>query len=132
METEALSPIQPATRTRSAMMIEHSPVRVLLLSDHRLLRDALARALKRQADISLVGAHESSLGITAEVIESSCHVLLLDPVNNGFGTQVIDHLQDRFSNLRVVMIDRDAKVADVISAILPGSRTCHDLGNPRL
>jgi hypothetical protein len=57
-------------------------------------------------------------------------VLLLDPVNNAFDAQVLDHLEDRFSNLRIVMIDREAKIADVISAILPGSRTCHDLGNP--
>jgi len=105
-------------------MTPHTPVRVLLLSDHRLLRDALARALKSQADISLVGAHESSLGITPEVIDSTCDVLLLDPVNNALDTQVLDHLQDRFTKLRIVMIDMGAKVADVISAILSGSRTC--------
>lgn len=123
METEALSPIQPATRTRSAVMTPHTPVRVLLLSDHRLLRDALARALKSQADISLVGAHESSLGIAPEIIESTCDVLLLDPVNNALDTQVLDHLQDRFTKLRIVMIDMEAKVEDVISAILSDSRT---------
>lgn len=124
METEVLSPIQPATRTRSAVTTPHTPVRVLLLSDHRLLRDALGRALKSQADISLVGVHESSLGITSEIIESTCDVLLLDPVNNALDTQVLDHLPDRFTKLRIVMIDMDAKVEDVISAILSGSRTC--------
>jgi DNA-binding NarL/FixJ family response regulator len=123
METEVLSPIQPATRTRSAVITPHTPVRVLLLSDHRLLRDALGRALKSQADISLVGAHESSLGNAPE-IESTCDVLLLDPVNNALDTQVLDNLQDRFTNLRIVMIDMEAKVADVISAILSGSRAC--------
>ena len=123
METEALAAIQPATRTRSAVMTPHTPVRVLLLSDHRLLRDALTRALKSQADISLVGAHESSNGITGEIIESTCDVLLLDPVNNALDTQVLDHLQEKFTNLRIVKIDMEAKVADVISAILSGSRT---------
>ena len=57
------------------------PIRVFLLSDHRLLRDALARSVGSQADISLVGAQESSLSITAEMIESTCDVLLVDPVN---------------------------------------------------
>ena len=123
METEALSAIQPATRTRSAVMTPHAPVRVLLLSDHRLLRDALTRALKSQADISVVGAHESSNGITGEIIESTYDVLLLDPVNNALDTQVLDHLQEKFRNLRIVMIDMEAKVADVISAILSGSPT---------
>ena len=101
----------------------HIPIRVFLLSDHRLLRDALARSLGSQADISLVGAQESSLSITAEMIESTCDVLLVDPVNTTeLDTYVLDRVQDAFSDLRVVMIDREAKIADVISAILPGSR----------
>jgi len=132
METEILSPIQPASGTRSAVTTLHTPVRVLLLSDHRLLRDALARALKSQADISLVGAHASSVGIAAEIREATCDVLLLDPVNNALDTRVLDHLEDRFSNLRIVMIDREARIADVISAILSGSRTCQERGNPHL
>ena len=101
----------------------HIPIRVFLLSDHRLLRDALARSLGSQADISLVGAQESSLSITAEMIESTCDVLLVDPVNTTeLDTCVLDRVQDAFSDLRVVMIDREAKIADVISAILPGCK----------
>jgi hypothetical protein len=101
----------------------HIPIRVFLLSDHRLLRDALARSLGSQANISLVGAQESSLSITAEMIESTCDVLLVDPViTTELDSYVLDRLQVAFSDLRVVMIDREAKIADVISAILPGLR----------
>ena len=108
----------------------HIPIRVFLLSDHRLLRDALARSLGSQADISLVGAQESSLSITAEMIESTCDVLLVDPVNTTeLDTYVLDRVQDAFSDLRVVMIDREAKIADVISAILPGSRPSKHLSH---
>jgi len=108
----------------------HIPIRVFLLSDHRLLRDALARSLGSQADISLVGAQESSLSITAEMIESTCDVLLVDPVNTTeLDTCVLDRVQDAFSDLRVVMIDREAKIADVISAILPGSRPSKHLSH---
>jgi DNA-binding NarL/FixJ family response regulator len=100
----------------------HVPVRVFLLSDHRLLCDALARSLESQADISLVGSQESSFSITSEMIESTCDVLLVDPVCiAGLDTYVLDRLQEAFSDLRVVMIDREAKIADLISAILPGS-----------
>jgi len=99
----------------------HVPVRVFLLSDHRLLRDALTRSLGSQADISFVGSQESSFSITAEMIESTFDVLLVDPVSIvGLDTYVLDRLQEAFSNLRVVVIDREAKIADVISAILPG------------
>jgi hypothetical protein len=108
----------------------HIPIRVFLLSDHRLLRDALARSLGSQADISLVGTQESSLSITAEKIESTCDVLLVDPVNpTELDTYVLDRLQVAFSDLRVVMIDREAKIADVISAILPGSRPSKHLSH---
>jgi len=94
------------------------PIRVFLLSDHGLLRDALARSLRSQADISLVGTQESSLSITAEMIESTCDVLLVDPVNTTeLDTHVLNRLQGAFSDLRVVMIDRKAKIADLISAI---------------
>jgi DNA-binding NarL/FixJ family response regulator len=106
----------------------HVPIRVFLLSDHRLLRDALARSLGSQADISLVGAQESSLSITAEMIGSTCDVLLVDPVNTTeLDTHVLDRLRDAFSDLRVVMIDREAKIADVITAVLPGSRPSKNL-----
>jgi DNA-binding NarL/FixJ family response regulator len=96
------------------------PIRVFLLSDHRLLREALTRSLESQPDISLVGAQESSFSITAEMIESTCDVLLVDPVSiRGLDNCVLDRLQEAFSGLRVVMIDREAKIADIISAILP-------------
>lgn len=96
----------------------HTPIRVFLLSDHRLLREALARSLGSQADISLVGAQESSFSITAEMIESTCDVLLVDPVKTELHTYVLDRQQDAFPDLKVVMIDRETKIADIISAIL--------------
>jgi hypothetical protein len=68
-----------------------------------------------------VGSQESSFSVTAEMIESTFDVLLVDPVSIvGLDTYVLDRLQEAFSNLRVVVIDREAKIADVISAILPG------------
>ena len=106
------------------------PIRVFLLSDHRLLREALARSFRSQTDISLVVAQESSFSITAEMIESTCDVLLVDPVSiTGLDTYVLDRLQEAFSNLRVVTIDREAKIADIISAILPVSRPSKDLSH---
>lgn len=127
METQTQWPTQPVTRTRSIMTTPHIPIRVFLLSDHRLLRDALARTLKNQAEISLVGAQECSRNTIAEVIESGCDVLLVDPVNtSAFDSQVLDQLQDAFSHLKIVMIEMEAKSADIIAAILSGARTLQD------
>jgi len=129
MEAQTLLPLQPATTTRSVVGTPHLPIRVFLLSDHQLLRGALARTLKNQVGISLVDAQQSSSSITAEIIESACDVLLVDPVNtHALDTHDLDHLQDRFPNLRIVMINMEAKIADIISAIFSGSRTCLELG----
>jgi hypothetical protein len=124
-----LLPIRPAIITRPVTMTPDHPIRLFLLSDHQLLREALARALRTQAGIFLVGAQKSSLSIAAEINESTSEVLLLDPVDtSALDTQILDHLQDAFSSLRIVMIDREAKIADVIPAILFGSRPCQDQG----
>lgn len=101
----------------------HIPIRVFLLSDHRLLREALARSLESQAAISLVGTQESSFSIAVEIIDSTCDVLLVDSDNmTELDAYALDCLQQAFSDLRVVKIDREAKIADIISAILPVSR----------
>lgn len=126
MGAQTALPTQPATTNRSIMTNPHLPIRVFLLSDHRLLRGALARALRSRADISLVSAQESSLNITADIVESTCDVLLVGPLNTrAFDNQVFDQLQNAISNLRIVMIEMEATVADVVSAILSGSQ---DLG----
>ena len=130
METQTQWPTQPATTSRSRMTTPQIPIRVFLLSDHRLLRDALARTLKNQTQISLVAAQECSPNTIAEIIESSCDVLLVDPVNTrAFDSQVLDQLQDAFSHLKIVTIEMEAKSADIIAAILSGSRTLQDLGH---
>ena len=130
MEGQTLLPIEPTTTTRSITTPPHIPIRVFLLSDHRLLREALARALKNQVDISLVGAQASSRNVTSEIIKSACDVLLVDPVNtSAFDSQVLDQLQSAFSDLRVVRIEMEAKIAEVISAILSGSSSYRDLGH---
>ncbi len=124
MQGQTPLPIQHVAATKSITMTPHIPIRVFLLSDHRLLRDALARALKGQADISLVGTQESSLNTVADIIASTCDVLLVDPVNRStLNPEFPDHLQDALSNLRIIMIDMEAKIADVISAILSASPT---------
>lgn len=129
METQTLLPNQPATTTRSITMTPHFPIRVFLVSGHQLLREALARALKNQAAILLVGAQES-FDSSAQIIESTCDVLLVDPVNTrALDRQVLDHLQILLSNLRIVVIDMEATMADVISAIVAGSRTYSGLGH---
>lgn len=122
MELQTLLPVQSATTTSSIIMTLPVPIRVFLLSGHRLLREALARALKNQASIALVGAQKPSLNTTVDIIKSTCDVLLVDPANASASNRlVLDRSQNAISNLRIVTIEREATIADTISAILSAS-----------
>jgi DNA-binding NarL/FixJ family response regulator len=111
----------------------HSPVRLFLLSDRTLLRESLARALRNQASILLVGAEEFSAAKVAEVVESACDVLLVDPfIVALFDAQILDR-PGRFSNLRILKIEMDAGIADIISQIVSVTSSDGFLGGlPRL
>jgi len=110
-------PMQHATKIRS-IRPRHIPIRVFLLSNHRLLRDALARILQNQSDFLLVGAQESFAAMPSEIIESACEVLLVDPVNIGpLDRQILNQLQNALSNVKIVPIDMEGRIGDVISAI---------------
>jgi two-component system, NarL family, response regulator DegU len=57
----------------------HSPeVKVCLISDNRLLRDSLARLLRKQAGICVNGVLRSSEPAQAQILESGCNVVLTD------------------------------------------------------
>jgi DNA-binding NarL/FixJ family response regulator len=100
------------------MLMPHSPVRVFLLSDHRLFRESLARVLRHDAGILLVGAEEFSAALVAEIVESTCDVLLVDPVIMAlFDAQLLDK-PSRCSNLRILKIEMAASIADLISLIV--------------
>src|ERR1700747_1772332 len=109
---------QPVSSTGLRMLVQDSRVRVFVLSNLTLLREGLARVLKRKSNISLFSAQEFSLSAIAESVESTCNVLLVDPLNtNGLYSQIFDQLEDAFPNLRIVTMDKEANIADLISAI---------------
>lgn len=109
----------PVAGADKSVPIPHSPVRVLLLSDCRLLREAFARALKDFAGISLVGAQELSAATAPEIIAAGCDVLLMDPVNiNKFDNSILDQLQGRIFDFQILFIELEARISDVLSSIL--------------
>jgi len=100
-------------------MGQYFPVRVFLLSDCRLLREAFGRALKNHGEIVLVGAQPFSAATPAHIIESACDVLLMDPVNiSAFDARILDALKAIFSEVRIVIIDRESRISDVFSSVL--------------
>jgi DNA-binding NarL/FixJ family response regulator len=58
--------------------ILQSPIRVFLLIENRLLREALMRLLRRRSDILIVGQGNLEEVNHSMVVESNCSVLVLD------------------------------------------------------
>ena len=82
------------------------------------MRESLARVLRNDAGILLVGAEEFSAALVAEIVESTCDVLLVDPVIMAlFDAQLLDK-PSGCSNLRILQIEMEAGITDLISRIV--------------
>ncbi len=55
-----------------------SPVRVFLLLENRLLRESLARQLRRRGEFLVVGECGKEHSCPQELIDSTCHVTVMD------------------------------------------------------
>lgn len=123
MHTQTLLAM-PVGEANKSVPIPHRPVRVFLLSDCRLLREAFARVLKDYAGISLVGAQEFSAVTAAEIIAAGCNMLLIDPVNvSKFDSQILDDLQGRIFDFQILFIQLEARISEILSSILKLARS---------
>lgn len=110
--------LTPASGAAESRMGPYFPIRVFLLSDCKLLREAFARALQNHTEIVLVGARQFSATTPADIAESGCDVLLMDPVITLFDTQNLDALKAIFFDLKIVIVDWQAGITDALSSII--------------
>lgn len=90
------------------MTTSHAPIRVFLLSDSRFVREALARVMRKAADIVVADARPYSVDVPAAIIDSSCDVLLTDSASLlALDSQASDRLRSSLSQLKVVVIEID-------------------------
>lgn len=95
---------------------------VFLLAGNRLLREALARVLKKRGDITVVGAAAYSPQALKEIAESGCDVLVLDSLTStlsdlGFVREAIRSVPE----LRVVLIGMDEEESTFLKAVRAGA-----------
>lgn len=103
-----------------------SQIRVLLVDDHQLLTDALARLLAQEADIKVVGVAGSVAAVRA-VTTSRLDVALMDyRLPDGTGAEATRAIKARWPRARVIMltaISDDATILDSIQAGADGYLT---------
>jgi DNA-binding NarL/FixJ family response regulator len=94
---------------------------VFLVTENRLLREALMRIFGEKSDLCLVGATALSPYIVREVASSGAHVLLSDSGASILSDlQIIPELRTAAPHLRVVLIGMEADSTTFVKAVRAG------------
>jgi DNA-binding NarL/FixJ family response regulator len=96
-------------------------VDVFLLTENRLLREALMRIFGEKSDLALVGAAPFSPQLVREVAITRARVLLSDSGLNSFtDLQIIPELRKELPDLKVLLIGMEADPATFLRAVRAG------------
>ena len=116
----------PGTVSRPDSSPSPRPVRVLLVDDHRLVLESLARVLGEEPDIDIVGT-ATTVAEAKEVAREPLDVVLMDyRLPDGTGVEATRAIKARWPASRVVMltaVDDDETVLESIQAGADGYLT---------
>jgi DNA-binding NarL/FixJ family response regulator len=94
---------------------------VFLLTENRLLREALMRIFGEESDLYLVGAAPFSPQVVKEVAVTRARVLLSDSGLNAFtDLQIIPELRKELPDLKVLLIGMEAEASTFLRAVRAG------------
>jgi DNA-binding NarL/FixJ family response regulator len=92
-------------------------VRVYLVAENRLLRDTLARLLRKRPEINVVGVSRSSETVKDEIIASHCDVVLMDSHENAFGSSFVEDLLAQNPALKLLLFGMNEDQEDFLKAV---------------
>jgi DNA-binding NarL/FixJ family response regulator len=100
--------------------VPHEPIRVFLLIENRLLREALVRLFRKRPDVTVVGESGQASLAAQEIVDSNCDVLVVAslqaswlPANFALGS--LGRL-----GIKIVLIGVDADEKQFIAAVRAG------------
>jgi DNA-binding NarL/FixJ family response regulator len=123
-------------------------VNVYLLTENRLLRDTLARLLKKRSEINVVGVSRSSETVKDEILSSHCDVVLTDCFDNTARSTFLRDVLGQDSGVKLLLFGmnddpdvffnavflgicgyllKDASAAEIVAAVhaaVRGEATC--------
>jgi len=103
------------------MSVELESVRVFILAENRLLREALARILSKKNDIRVVGSAPFSPEVVREISSGSPDVLLSDSAALALSElRLITEVRAAIPGLKVIMIGMDASPEVFLRAVREG------------
>lgn len=101
-----------------------SPIRVMLLDDHPVVRDGIAVHLEKQPGIELIGSYATSRELMGALAKKTANVLLIDYAlgpNDMDGVNLIRALRIRFPNSAVLVASGHFNPATVSLALRAGA-----------
>ena len=123
-------------------------ISVYLLAENRLLRDTLARLLRKRAEINVVGVSRSPETVKEELVSTHCDVVLTDCFDDTSHVRLLQELLDPASGIKVLLFGmnddpdvflkavflgicgyllKEASAAEIIAAVraaIRGEATC--------
>jgi DNA-binding NarL/FixJ family response regulator len=110
----------PSETAENADAVRVLKIRVFLIIENRLLRDALAHLLRRQGHIELSGQGGSGEKTPEEVAKSGCDVALLDSLDPEWMSAVREQSCETGRAIKTIMIGMDAERAPLLEAVRCG------------
>jgi len=103
------------------MAAETKPIRVLLVDDHQLLTDSLARLLQAEEDIDVVGV-AATVAEAKQLARERMDVVLMDyRLPDGTGAEATRAIKARWPSARVVMLTAVQDDETVLESIQAGA-----------
>lgn len=103
------------------MSINEVPTKVYLLSGNRLLREALARILRKKSNIRVVGSAPVIPTAIEQITTSRCDVLLVDSMTGDLvDLKFIGEVRQAVPGLKIVLISMEADECAFLRAVRAG------------
>lgn len=99
---------------------QESPIRVFLLIENRLLREALGRLCRKRSDLQVVGETERGNLQEREFLESQCDVLTLDSFDPQWRPWKFAGQDENSANARALLVGMEADEAHFLEAVKAG------------
>jgi len=96
------------------------PISVYLAVQNRLLRETLVRLFQKQPGIAVVGESQCCQAANGHLAAPPCDILLLDSPNTGYARTLIEELNERTSQTRVVLFGMDEDEECFLKAVRLG------------
>jgi DNA-binding NarL/FixJ family response regulator len=97
-----------------------STIRVYLVVENRLMREALARLLQKQADVAILGQNPCSETTPEQIIAAGCDVLVLDSLESVCTVALVSELARDRSRVRTILFGMEDDPECFLSAVRQG------------